>query len=101
MFDFKVKGTVTGFNTLSDGRTIVKIQPVKNAKNVGRDERSGIMDVALPANAPQNIGLRQLVTVEGEGEVYFRDRRDERTGKVRSFANYRFEASHILAEDVA
>lgn len=97
MFDFSVKGTVTGFNTLSDGRTIVKIQPEKSAKNIGRDERSGIMDVALPANVPQDIGLRQLVKVEGEGEVYFRERRDERTGKIRSFANYRFEAQTISA----
>jgi hypothetical protein len=97
MFDFSVKGTVTGFNTLSDGRTIVKIQPEKSAKNIGRDERSGIMDIAVPANIANDYAMRQAVVVEGSGEVYFRERRDEKTGKIRSFANYRFEAQNISA----
>jgi len=101
MFDFSVKGTVAGFNTLSDGRLILKIQPDKNAKNIGRDERSGVMDIAVPANVQNDFAMRQQVIVQGEGEVYFRERRDEKTGKIRSYANYRFEAQDITASKVA
>jgi hypothetical protein len=99
MFNFDVRGTVAGFNTLSDGRTILKIKPEVPAGNLSRDELPGIMDITIPNGVPTEFALNARVHVHGKESCVFRVTRDEKTGKVRNFANFRHEAESIDALD--
>jgi len=101
MINFDVRGTVAGFNTLSDGRTILKIKPEQNPGNLGRDELPGIMDIAIPGNVPKDFAMNAQVFVRGKVQCIFRVTRDEKTGKVRNFANFRHEAESIEAVEAA
>lgn len=97
MINFDVRGTVAGFNTLSDGRTILKIKPEQSPTNLGRDELAGLMDIAIPNNVPKDFAMNARVFVRGKEVCIYRVTRDERTGKTRNFANFRHEAESIEA----
>jgi hypothetical protein len=96
MFDFAVKGTVVGFYTTMDGlRTVAKVQPLGSPGGLERDERPGVMDVAVPTSAMKNLGANAQVLVRGKGTVLLRETRDKETGKPKLWTNYRFEAESV------
>ena len=98
VFDFAVKGTVVGFNTTRDGsKSFLKIQPVADAGKLQRDERPGVLEIALPAGNSKSLALHATVLVRGKGLVALRDWRNPRDGKTKPIANYRFEAETVEA----
>jgi len=96
MFDFAVKGAVTGFNPSADGtKFYLKIQPATPMSGLQRDERPGLLDMTVPVSVVKNLSINMLVLARGKGAVVLRDWRNPQTGKQKVIPNYRFEVETI------